>query len=123
LHAGFVKIGPFRGDVMKWILVLVAALLMSAAQAGEGGGQFEWKCTDTSRNSMQCTFKNNAEVSDDLCMDVVKVCKDGDHVATICTGTLRPHETDTKVVKGFDPKIRLFEKCQGVEYRNKVTSR
>lgn len=53
-------------------------------------------------------------------MDVVKVCKDGDHVASFCSGILRPGESDTRVVSDFRPKVRFFAGCMGTEFRNKV---
>lgn len=80
----------------------------------------KWNCRDTGKNSMQCIFKNDGSVEADICMDVVKVCKGGDHVAAVCTDKMRPGEVDTRVVTGFDPKIKFLEGCMGVEYRRKA---
>ncbi len=79
----------------------------------------QWRCADTGKDSMQCAIRNNKFEDSGLCMDVVKVCKDGDHVVTVCSALLKQGETDIKVVAGFQPKIRYFSHCMGTEYRNK----
>jgi hypothetical protein len=68
---------------------------------------------------MQCQFKNTGVVTAGICVEVVKVCKGGDHAAYVCTGKMNPGEVEARVVNNFDPKIKFFESCQGVEYRNK----
>jgi hypothetical protein len=69
---------------------------------------------------MQCQFRNTGDTEAEACSDVVKVCKDGHHVAPLCSGRLRPGESDLKVVASFDPKIHLLTKCVGIEYQNRV---
>lgn len=104
------------------LMVSILGCAISAADAAPAGN-FQWKCTDTGRNSMQCIVKNTGYEDNDICMDVVKICKDGEHISMFCSGTLRPNESDTKVVKDFEPKVRFLAGCMGVEYRNKVSSR
>jgi hypothetical protein len=102
--------------------MLFAVLIMAAAtaNAAEEPHGFKWSCKPTGKNSMQCTVENHASREAGVCVEVVKVCKDGDHVAELCSGPMRPGEVMQRVVKDFRPKVRLFESCQGTEYRDPI---
>lgn len=84
---------------------------------------FAVKCQDTGKNSKQCTVKNTGANDMEVCMDVVKVCSDGEHVADFCSGQLAPGQVDSRVVKNFVPKVRLLVACQGTEFRNQEFQR
>jgi hypothetical protein len=108
-------------------LILAMAVLMAAHASAETlGDQLEreanskvqWRCRDTGRNSMQCAVKNDSGREVALCVDVVKVCKDGEHVAELCSGQMRNGEQVSKVVHDFYPKVKFFAGCMGIEYRN-----
>lgn len=106
---------------MKKILAALAVLVCVGAQAQTGArGTLQWKCEGTSRDSMQCVIKNTGKRPAGICVDVIKVCKFGNHYAQMCTGQLEPGETASKVVSGFDPKVKLLERCVGVEYGDSV---
>lgn len=106
---------------MKKVLAALAVLVCVGAQAQTGArGTLQWKCEGTSRDSMQCVVKNTGKRPAGICVDVVKVCKEGNHYAQMCTGQLQPGETASKVVSGFDPKVKLLERCVGVEYGDSV---
>lgn len=98
-------------------LVLLAGLNAHAAESPQG---FKWACKDTGKNSMQCQVKNDADYEAGVCVEVVKVCKNGEHVAELCSGPMRPGEVRARVVTGFQPKVRLLESCQGTEYRDPI---
>ncbi len=103
---------------MKYALTAMIAFgFIGMAHADER--KISWSCHDTGKNSQQCQIKNTGSVDASVCMDVVKVCSDGDHVTRFCSEMLRPGEVDTKVVSGFEPKVRLLVRCMGTEYRNK----
>lgn len=97
---------------------MVVAAMMACASAHAQQGSFEYKCRDTGRNSQQCTVRNSGQAELELCVDVVKVCKGGDHVATLCTGMMKPGEVTSKVLPAFYPKVKLLESCMGTEFRN-----
>lgn len=80
---------------------------------------FSWRCVPTGKNSVQCQFKNTSTRPAGFCVEVAKVCKPGDHSAYVCTGQMSPGDVESRVVNNFDPKVKLFESCQGIEYRNK----
>lgn len=107
------------------ILGAVTIFCVTAAHADDDG-TFQWKCRDTGKNSKQCDVKNTGHAAAEICMDVVKVCNGrqagGEHSAQFCSGRLKPNEVDTKVVKDFYPKVGLFERCSGTEFRNKVVT-
>jgi hypothetical protein len=110
-----------RGYAMKKVLVMLAAFVTVAAHAQTGArGTLEWKCEGTGRDTMQCVVKNTGKRPAGICVDVIKVCKQGNHYAQMCTGQLQPGETASKVVAGFDPKVKLLERCVGVEYGDSV---
>jgi len=105
---------------MKKVLAALAVFITVTAHAQEAEGGFRWACQSTGKNGMQCVIKNTNREPMELCVDVVKVCKNEDHHATMCSGTMQPGEVASKVVRDFRPKVRLFESCMGVEYRDKV---
>jgi hypothetical protein len=105
---------------MKRMLFAAAVMMAASAYAAEEPYGFKWSCKSTGKNSMQCTVENHADREAGVCVEVVKVCKDGDHVADMCSGTMRPGEVLQRVVKDFRPKVRLFESCQGTEYRDPI---
>jgi hypothetical protein len=105
---------------MKNALIGLIALLTFAGTAqAEEGEAYVMRCTDTGKNSKQCQVKNTGTVEMEVCMDVVKVCSDGDHVAPFCSGRIAPGQLESIVVKNFAPKVRLMVGCQGTEFRNK----
>jgi hypothetical protein len=116
----------FCGDGMKSFLLVLTTILAAQASAQTLGDElarqekFGWQCKDTGRNSMQCTVRNNTSREAELCVDVVKVCRDGDHVAMLCSGPMRSGEATSVVVHDFQPKVKFFAGCMGVEYRNKT---
>jgi hypothetical protein len=106
---------------MKRLLAGLLAVVAIGAHADDVSGHtMEWKCKETGRNSMQCAVQNKLPRDAELCVDVVKVCKDGDHVATLCSGPLRSGESTAVVVRDFQPKVKFFAGCMGVEFRNKA---
>lgn len=108
---------------MKKVLAALAAFFafgvhaQTEKQPVEG---FQWKCVPTGRDSMQCAIRNSTDRTAEICMDVVKVCKNEDHHATLCSGELQSGETASKVVYGFRPKVKFLESCMGVEYRDRI---
>ena len=105
---------------MKRVLAMLAVVVSVGAQGEPSGNKIEWKCKETGRNSMQCAVQNNTRRDAELCVDVVKVCKDGDHVAMLCSGPLRSGESKAVVVRDFQPKVKFFAGCMGVEFRNRA---
>jgi hypothetical protein len=105
---------------MRNTILAAVILLAASAQAAEEPHGFRWLCKPTGKNSMQCTVENHADRAASVCVEVVKVCKDGDHVAELCSGPMRPGEVRARVVRDFQPKVRLFESCQGTEYRDPI---
>lgn len=114
---------------MNRFVLAVAVLVAGQAGAQTLGDEmareanFRWQCRDTGRNSKQCTVENRTWSTAELCVQVVKVCKDGDHVATLCSGVMRPGEMTNVVLREFEPKVKLFEKCMGTEFREKTITR
>ena len=111
---------------MRRLALMMAALVIVRASAATLGDEierqekFRTQCKDTGRNSMQCVIKNDTSREAEICMDVVKVCKDGDHVASVCSGLLRPGDLTSKVVHDFFPKVKFFAGCMGSEFRNRT---
>ena len=105
---------------MKNALIGIIALLTFAGVAhADEGEAYIMRCQDTGKNSKQCQVKNTGAVEMEICMDVVKVCSDGDHVAKFCSGRIMSGQLESFVVKNFEPKVRLLVGCQGTEFRNK----
>jgi hypothetical protein len=109
-----------ENDVKRSLLFAAVSLMFTQAYAQTEGNGMQWRCRDTSKNSMQCEFRNSGKADADLCVDVVKVCARGDHTAPVCTDRMRPGDVDARVVNNFTPKVGLLESCQGIEYRRKV---
>ena len=97
----------------------VVALPLEARAQDDSGTGFAWKCTPTGRNAMQCQIKNTGTVPAGMCVEVVKVCKSGDHAAYVCTDRMNPGEVEARVGDDFGPKVKFLESCYGVEYRKK----
>lgn len=108
---------------MKYLFLAFSSFLCAAAVAQTEQGAFQWKCQSTGRDSMQCAIKNTGTVEASVCLDVVKICREGEHTATLCSDRMRPGEVDTKVLTNFSPKVKFLEKCMGTEFRSKVISR
>jgi hypothetical protein len=111
---------------MKSVILALAVLLAGHVGAQTLGDEiahehanFLWKCKGTGRDSMQCTIQNKSDMEEEICVDVVKVCKDGDHIARMCSGLMKSGEIRSKVVHDFRPKVKFFAGCMGVEYRNR----
>lgn len=103
---------------MRVAIAILFACVAAGACAPEPGG-FSWKCQPTTRNSMQCVIKNTSANRGEICMQVAKVCKGGDHLANLCSESMNPGEVTTKVIPSFEPKVKLLETCMGVEFRDK----
>lgn len=112
----FAKIGLSFVALVGVAVVATHASIAGPADTAHAG--FQWACQDTGRNSMQCTVRNNTQAAGELCTDVVKVCKDGDHHAQLCSGRLRSGEVTSRVVHDFQPKVKFFAGCMGIEYRD-----
>jgi hypothetical protein len=105
---------------MKNALIgLIASLALFGLAHADDGEAYAVRCQDTGKNSKQCQVTNTGRVEMEVCMDVVKVCSDGDHVAPMCSGRIAPGQSEPVVVKNFTPKVRLLVSCQGTEFRNK----
>lgn len=110
---------------MKSFILALAVIVAAQASAETLGDElarqekFSVQCKNTGRDSMQCMVRNNTSREGEYCADVVKVCKDGDHVARICSGLMQSGEATSKVVYGFRPKIKFFAGCMGIEFRNR----
>ena len=110
---------------MKSLILALAVVLTAQANAETLGDElarqekFNVQCKNTGRDSMQCMVQNNTSRDAEYCADVVKVCKDGDHVAQLCSGLMRSGEATSKVVRDFQPKIKFFAGCMGIEFRNR----
>ena len=105
------------------LLLSISALIASGSAVAQPSPGFAISCSDTGKNSKQCQVKNTGLNDMAVCMDVVKVCSDGDHVADFCSGQIAPGNIETLVVKNFVPKVRLLVACQGTEFRNKEFQR
>lgn len=110
---------------MKSFILALAVILAAQASAETLGdelakqGKFSAQCKNTGRDSMQCQVHNDTGREAEYCVDVVKVCKDGDHVAQLCSGLMRSGEATSKVVRDFQPKVKFFAGCMGIEFRNR----
>ena len=104
-------------------LVAVVALLTTLSSCG-GEVKMEWNCKGTTKNSMQCEIKNNGTAAGEACFDIVQVCEKGEHIASVCSGTVQPGSIENKVVTSFKPPVGILESCMGTEFRNKrITGR
>jgi hypothetical protein len=110
---------------MRTLVLAVALLIASQVRAETLGDElarqekFGVQCKGTGRNSMQCVVSNRTSRDAEFCTDVVKVCKDGDHVALLCSGPMHSGDITSKVVRDFQPKVKFLESCMGVEFRNR----
>jgi hypothetical protein len=110
---------------MKSLILALAVIAYGQATAETLGDElarqekFSVQCKGTGRNSLQCAIQNNTSRDAEYCADVVKVCKDGDHVAQLCSGVMRSGEATSKVVHDFQPKVKFFAGCMGIEFRNR----
>lgn len=105
---------------MRIAAAFIAVIGCTMALSAVAGPAFEWNCKSTGKNSKQCSVKNTGTAPGEVCTTVVEVCKDGDHVAPLCSGWLNPGDVTSKVVPALNPKIRYFEKCMGTEFRDNV---
>ena len=84
--------------------------------------KMEWSCQVTTRNSMQCEIKNTGTAAGEACFDIVQVCGNGEHLASVCSGRIEPGSMENKVVTAFTPQVGWLETCMGTEFRNKRVS-
>jgi hypothetical protein len=116
------KLFTGRNKLIKTVLVAIL-MMMGTLVYADNGAKIEWRCAETGKNSMSCQVRNSGTAPGELCTEVVKVCSDGEHsYSSMCTGRLNAGDEDTKVIPYFVPKVRIFTKCYGTEFRNKVTS-
>jgi hypothetical protein len=110
---------------MKSFILALAVVVAAQASAETLGdelarqGKFSAECKNTGRDSMQCVLRNGTGRDAEYCADVVKVCKDGDHVAQLCSGLMHSGEVTSKVARDFQPKVKFFATCMGIEFRNR----
>lgn len=100
----------------------VAVLLLFGLGGCSKELKMEWSCKGTTKNSMQCEIRNTGTAAGEACFDIVQVCKNGEHVASVCSGRIEPGLTETKVIAAFTPPIGWLETCMGTESRNKRVS-
>ena len=101
------------------LLLIVPTVVCFAIAGCSKEVKVEWSCQWTTSNSMQCNFKNIGQANAEACFDLVHVCKKGDHVAKVCSGSIQAGGTESKVVPSFTPPIGTLETCMGTEFRNK----
>jgi hypothetical protein len=98
------------------VLALAAAMLLAGC---ERKMNVAWECRVTNKNAAQCRFENKGEVRAEACFDMVQVCGGKDHVGSICSGPIPVGGVENKVIREFSPPVGMFERCDGIEYRNK----
>jgi hypothetical protein len=103
----------------------VAAALLSLFLGGCSKElKMEWSCKGTTKNSMQCEIINTGTAAGEACFDIVQICGNGEHLASVCSGRIEPGSMENKVVTSFTPQVGWLESCMGTEFRNKrVTAR
>ena len=110
------KVSGQKGGYAVWAITTLLLLTLGGCSKQV---KVEWNCKGTSKNSMQCEFRNNGQASGEACFDIVQICGNGEHVAHVCSGTIQPGSMDNKVVTSFSPQVGLLESCMGTEFRNK----
>ena len=100
-----------------WYALCVALGLALTGCSKEA--KMEWTCEGTTKNSMQCAIKNTGEAVAEACFDIVQICRNGEHVASVCSGAIQRGGMENKVVTAFLPPIGFLETCMGTEFRNK----
>lgn len=64
-----------------------------------------------------CKVENNGSSTGTLDVDVVMVCRDGEHIAHV-SAVVEPKNHATKIIDGFTPSVGLLSSCAGIDYRN-----
>ena len=115
------KLRSYFGTVALLVTVVVITVMLNGCSKEL---KMEWSCKGTTKNSMQCEIKNTGTAAGEACFDVVQVCENGEHIASVCSGRVDPGSMENKVVTSFAPQIGWLEGCMGTEFRNKhVTAR
>lgn len=68
-------------------------------------------------DSGDCRVENKGGATGDVDVNVVLVCHDGEHLAHI-SARVDPHSYQTKIIDSFEPSVKLFSQCAGIDYRN-----
>lgn len=102
------------------IRVLLAGVFFSLGLAGCGKEpKLEWICKSTPNNGAQCEFKNTGTAGVETCFDIVRICGNREHSASVCSGRVEPGSVANKAVTSFTPPIGQLETCTGTDFRNK----
>lgn len=78
---------------------------------------FSWECTATGASSLQCEIRNEGSAAGSLSFDVVAICGDKKHTASVNSGDVSAGGVIQRVVT-LQPEIGLYDECAGFEYRN-----
>lgn len=98
---------------LVFIMLVVGAVAM---QETRGKPEVSISC-NAKGNAGTCVVKNNGSADGNVEVDVVLVCRDGEHISHLTTlVTAKNHVT--KIIDGFSPEVGLFSNCAGIDYRN-----
>lgn len=95
-------------------LLIVAGF--GAMQSSRPRPEIEIKC-ETRGDSGHCQLENKGGASGDVDVNVVLVCRDGEHLAHM-SARVDAHNHTTKIIEGFEPSVGLLSNCAGIDYRN-----
>lgn len=83
--------------------------------------RMSYQCRGVAWDTVQCAYENVGESAAKVCMDVVVICDDGRHVASVCSETTKPGEAATRRVDNFSPAFQPTSTCSGLQYENVKT--
>jgi hypothetical protein len=95
---------------------LVGFGLLVALQLIKPKPQISISCT-TKGGTGDCVVDNRGGQGADVDVNVVLVCRDGEHVAHI-SARVDPRNHTTKVIEEFEPSVGIFTKCVGIDYKD-----
>lgn len=88
-----------------------------ALLSGPDAANFSWECGATGASSLQCEISNAGPGTGTVSFDIVAICDDGEHLATVNSGEVGAGGVVQRVVR-VTPEVSMHTSCDGFEYRN-----
>lgn len=99
------------------VSITFMAFWYSALTSGPDAANFSWECEATGASALQCEISNAGPGTGTLSFDIVAICDDGEHSATVNSGEVAAGSVVQRVVR-LSPEVSVNTSCDGFEYRN-----
>ena len=95
---------------------IVFITIVVVAAMAQGKPEVSMKC-EAKGGSGSCVIENKGSKAGDVEVDVILVCRDGEHLAHLAAKVEAGNHV-TKIIDGFTPSVGILTSCAGIDYRN-----